>query len=56
MLATTLKIPPEPPLKAATEASATGSLLALDLGTHIGWALRSALGVIASEPLSPWAV
>jgi hypothetical protein len=48
MLATALKIPPQPPSEAATASNVTGSLLALDLGTHMGWALRSRSGVISS--------
>lgn len=48
MLATALKIPPEPPLSMAADSAATGSLLALDLGSHTGWALRSASGAISS--------
>lgn len=48
MLATALKIPPERPPKAANDSIPAGPLLALDLGTHMGWALRSRSGAISS--------
>lgn len=48
MLATALQIPPVPPFATASLPNVSGSLLALDLGTHMGWALRSRSGAISS--------
>jgi hypothetical protein len=48
MLETDVKIPPHQPVNAIVAPRAAGSLLALDLGSRTGWALRSASGAITS--------